>query len=236
MTIYLRAGVVGAFYYTVGFLGFWLAAVPYAKGLGAEIFADGIWGELFPYWVAGQIILTLWVCVAALALPIARHRALAAGIGASLLSLAGLLFLGLEDAARAWLDVIGIIAGVAIGLVIDAYVRSRSIPQPSAWHLLWLWVPGAVFLTSALLLINSGILALLATPVSADAFWLAVPPVASIPLMMGWLRLRKARSFRGTQTPHELLGALMILSGAAGPALIAAFLFRSLFFHKIVGF
>jgi hypothetical protein len=236
MTIYLLAGVLGAFYYTVGFLGFWLAATPYAKNLGTETFADGIWGELFPYWVVGQIILTLWVCVAALALPIAPHRALAAGIGASFLSLAGLLFLGLEDAARAWLDVIGIIAGIAIGLAIDVYARSRSIPKPSAWHLLWLWVPGAVFLASALLLINSALLALLVTPVSADAFWFVVPPVTSIPLIMGWSRLRKARTLSRTRTTHELLGALMILSGAVAPALIAAFLFRGLFLPKIGGF
>ena len=140
MRIYLGAGVVGAVYYTVGFLAFWLAAVPLAQNLGVRAFADGIWAELFLYWVIGQIVLTLWVCLAALALPVSRHRALSAGIGAGLLSLAGLLFLGLEDAARAWLDVIGVVAGVAIGLAVDAYARSRPMIQPSAWHLLWLWV------------------------------------------------------------------------------------------------
>jgi hypothetical protein len=93
-----------------------------------------------------------------------------------------------------------------------------------------------VFLASALLLINSAILALLVTPVSADAFWFVVPPVASIPLIMGWSRLCKARTLLDTRTTHELLGALMILSGAAGPALIAAFLFCGPFLRKIGGF
>ena len=236
MTTYLLAGIVGAFYYTVGFLSFWLAAAPYAQNLGTDTFADSIWGELFPYWVAGQIILTLWICVAALALPVAQHRALAAGIGAGLLNFAGLLFLGLEDLARAWLDVIGIIAGIAIGLAIDAYARSRPSPQPSAWHLFWLWVPGVVFLASALLLINSSILALFATPISTGAFWFAVPLIAGIPLTMGWARLRKAQTLQGVRKQLKLVGTLMILSGAAGPALIAAFLFRDLLFSEIVSF
>ena len=190
---------------------------------------------MFPYWVVGQIVLTLWVCLAALALPMARHRALAAGIGASLLSLAGLLLLGLEDAARAWLDVIGIIAGVAIGLAVDVYARSRSIPQPSAWHLLWLWVPGALFLASALLLINSAILALLVAPISADALWLVVPLIAGVPLVMGWSRLTKAQNPPSSQAKQRVLGALMVVSGAAGPALITVFLFRGLFLREIVG-
>jgi hypothetical protein len=86
------------------------------------------------------------------------------------------------------------------------------------------------------LLINSALLALLVTPVSADAFWFVVPPVAGIPLIMGWSRLRKARTLPRTWTTHELLGALMILSGAVAPALIAAFLFRGLFLPKIGGF
>jgi hypothetical protein len=235
VTIYLRAGIVGAVYYTVGFLAFWLAAAPYSKNLGAAAFPNGIWAELFPYWVVGQIVLTLWVCVAALALPVSRHRALAAGIGAGLLSLAGLLLLGLEDMARAWLDVIGIIAGVAIGFVVDGYARSRSTLQPSAWHLLWLWVPGAVFLASALLLVNSTILAVLVTPISADALWLVVPLIAGVPLVMGWARLSNARTLPSNQAKHQLLGALMIVSGAVGPALITAFLFRGLFLREIVG-
>jgi hypothetical protein len=235
MTIYLRAGVVGAVYYTVGFLAFWLSAAPYSQNLGVGTFSDGIWAALFPYWVIGQIVLTLWACVAALALPASRHRALAAGIGAGLLSLAGLLFLGLEDAARAWLDVIGIIAGVAIGLAVDAYARSRPMIQPSAWHLLWLWVPGAVFLASALLLINRAILALLVDPISAGALWLVVPIIAGIPLVMGWARLCKVRTPPGDQVNRQLLGALMIVSGAVGPALITAFVFRDLLLGEIVG-
>ena len=165
-----------------------------------------------------------------MALPVARHRALAAGIGAGLLNFAGLLFLGLEDSARAWLDVIGIIAGITIGLVIDAHARSHSSPQPSAWHLFWLWVPGVVFLASALLFINSSILALFATPVSAGAFWFVVPLVAGIPLTMGWARLRKARTLLSARKTPKQVGTLMILGGALGPGLIAAFLFRELLF------
>jgi len=226
MTIYLRAGIVGAIYYIAGFLAFWLAAVPYAENLGIETFASGIWGELFPYWVIGQVVLTLWVCYASLALPIARHRALAAGIGAGILSLAGLVFLGLEDAARAWLDVIGVIAGVVIGLVIDVYARSRPTLQPAARHLLWLWIPGAMFLASGLLLSNMALLALFVTPVSADAFWLVGPLIAGIPLVMGWGRLSHAQG----SARRQMNGALLIVSAAAGLALIAAFLFHDLIF------
>lgn len=235
MTIYLRAGLVGIVYYTAGFLAFWLAAAPYSKNLGAEAFADGIWAELFPYWTIGQILLTSWVCLAALSLPVARHRALAAGIGAGLLSLAGLIFLGLEDAARAWLDVIGIIAGVGIGLAFDRLAQSRPIAHPAAWHLFWLWIPGAAFLASAFMLINSVTLAFLVDEVTAEALWLIVPLAGGVLLVTGWRRLAAARIVATRRATHELIGALMVLGGAAAPALITGFVFRTLFLDQIVG-
>jgi len=235
VTIYLRAGLVGIGYYTVGFLAFWLAAAPYSKNLGADAFADGIWAELFPYWAIGQIILTSWVCFAALSLPFARHRALSAGVGAGLLSLAGLVFLGLKDVARVWLDVIGIVGGIGIGLALDRVARSRSIAQPSAWHLLWLWIPGAAFLASAFMLINSVILAFLVEVVTAEALWLIVPLVGGTLLVAGWKRLAAARYVVKGRATHELVGTLMVLGGAAAPALITGFVFLNLFLDQIVG-
>ncbi len=235
MTIYLRAGLVGIGYYTVGFLAFWVAAAPYSKNLGADAFADGIWAELFPYWTIGQLVLTLWVCFAALSLPAARHRALSAGLGAGLLSLAGLVFLGVEDVARAWLDVIGIVAGIGIGFGLDRLAGSRFLAQPSAWHLLWLWVPGAAFLTSAFMLINSVVLAFFVEVVTVETLWLILPLVGSILIVMGWQRLAAARTAKTRRAILELSGAFLVLGGSAAPALITGLVFRSLFLDQIVG-
>jgi hypothetical protein len=235
MRVHLLAVLVGAGYYTIGFLTYWLAATPYSKNLGAEAFADGIWAELFPYWAIGQVLLTVWVCFMALGLPIARHRALSAGVGAGLLSLAGIILLGLEDVARVWLDVIGIVAGVVIGLALDRYARSRVLSYPSAWQLIWLWVPGGAFIASAFILINSVVLAFVVDVVTAEAFWLAVPLAGGIIMAIGWVQLARTQRDRDRRIGRELVGSLLILVGAVAPALITMFFFRALFLRQVVG-
>lgn len=234
MSIYIRAFLVGVVYYTVGFLAFWFAATPYSKNLGTDAFADGIWAQLFPYWTIGQIGLAAWVCYLALALPAARHRALMAGLGAGFLSLLGLILLGLEDVARVWLDVIGIAAGVVFGIALDRMARQRSLRLPAARHLLWLWLPGAVFLAGALLLVNSAIVSLTTDVVGPAALWLLLPLLAGIVMIIGWQRLVNARGQGGIA--QAAVASVLVLAGAVAPALITALVFRDLFVREVAGF
>jgi hypothetical protein len=234
--IHLAAFLVGVVYYTAGFLAFWLGAAPYAKNLGAGAFADGLWAELFPYWAFGQIALTAWVCFIALGLPAARHRALAAGLGAGLLSLLGLLALGVEDVARAALDVLGVLLGVVLGLFLDRVARTTSPRLPAAWHLVWLWIPAAAFLASALVLINSIFLSFIVEAVSTETLWLALPLLGGVVMAAGWWRLAQATTMTRARTANEMLGALLVVAGAAAPALITGFVFRGLFLREVAGF
>ncbi len=236
MRIYIAAAFVGIVYYTAGFLAFWLGAAPYSKNLGTTAFENGIWAELFPYWTIGQIGLTAWVCLTALALPAARHRALAAGLGAASLSLLGLIALGIEDTARAWLDVIGIAAGIVLGLAFDRLAHRRPPRLPAAWHLLWLWLPGAAFLASALVLLNSLVLALFSEMVTPAALWLVLPLLGGVLMAVGWQRLAIAPTLGHARAANEMLGSVLVIAGAAAPALITGFLFRSLFLREVAGF
>ncbi len=235
MAAAVRAAFVGMLYYTAGFLAFWLAAAPHADRLNAGASTDGVWAALFPYWVIGQIVLTAWACFNALALPDGKHRALAAGLGAGLLSLAGLVFLGLEDGARAWLDVIGIAAGVAIGFGFDRFAAAQSLRLPAARHLLWLWLPGAAFMASALLLVNGLVDSVIVDKLTPESLWLLVPLVGGLVMAAGWRRMAAARTAREARAVREMLGALMVIAGAATPALVTGFVFRALFLQQIVG-
>ncbi|NQV81770.1 MAG: hypothetical protein HQ495_14525, partial [Alphaproteobacteria bacterium] len=217
------------------FLAFWLAAAPYADRLNAGASTDGIWAALFPYWVIGQIVLTAWACFNALALPDGKHRALIAGLGAGLLSLAGLVFLGLEDGARAWLDVIGIIAGIAIGFGFDRFAAARSLRLPAARHLVWLWLPGAAFMASALLLVNRLVESVIVDAVTPESLWLLIPLVGGLVMTAGWRRMARARAAQEARAVSEMLGALMVVAGAAAPALVTGFVFHALFLQQVVG-
>jgi len=234
--IHLAAALIGVVYYTAGFLAFWLGAAPYSKNLGPAAFEAGIWAELFPYWTIGQVLLTAWVCFASLGLPVARHRALVAGLGAGFLSLLGLIVLGLEDGARVWLDVIGIAAGVVLGLAFDRLAQRREPRLPAAWHLLWLWVPGAAFLASALVLLNSLVLALFSESVAPAALWLVLPLLGGVLMGVGWRQLAIASTRRQGRAAGEMLGSVLVIAGAVAPALITGFLFRSLFLREVAGF
>ncbi len=232
---HLAAGLVGVVYYTAGFLAFWVAAAPYSRNLGPEAFADGIWAQLFPYWAVGQIGLTVWATLNALALPRGKHRALAAGIGAGLLSLAGIIILGLEDGARVWLDIIGIVAGVVIGIVLDRITGTRPFTLPAAWHLVWLWIPGAAFLASGLALVNAVVVAQMVDHMDAETLWLLVPLVGGAVMVLGWRRLATARTRTAGRAAAEITGSVMVLTGGAAPALITGFVFRGLFLRQVVG-
>lgn len=235
MRNHLAAALVGIVYYTAGFLAFWVAAAPYSRNLGTDAFADGIWAELFPYWVVGQIGLTVWATVNALALPRERHRALAAGLGAGLLSLAGIVILGFEDSARVWLDVIGIAAGIAIGVLLDRVAAGRTIRMPAAWHLVWLWIPGAAFLASGLVLINAVVVAQIVDHMDAETLWLLIPLAGGAAMVAGWWRLAQARTRTTGRIAVEISGAVLVVAGAAAPALITGFVFRGLFLRQVVG-